>query len=255
MAKVKTEKSSKQESNIKYVNRNTFKVMSDAFKTLNGKWGEMISATLLYICSVVALCFFPVFGFVLSFFATGFLSLGYISFTISLINNKRPKLETLFSNIKVALSAFALRLTMCAFVFLWGLLLIVPGIIVALNYSFAMSIMAQNPGMGTFTALKKSKEMVYGYRDVVFSIYLIMFFMMLMVFAAALVVPIVVGLFVPMPLWISFVIAGVILLVVHCTIIMPFLQTALTSIYLEARSNKRFAKESIKTTSPKSQTT
>lgn len=50
------------------------------------------------------------------------------------------------------------------FVFLWSLLLIIPGIIATLNYSLAIFIVADDPAVPVAEALKISKKMMYGFR-------------------------------------------------------------------------------------------
>ena len=50
------------------------------------------------------------------------------------------------------------------FVFLWSLLLIIPGIIKAFAYSQAMYIIAENPEMNAMDALKRSEEMMKGHK-------------------------------------------------------------------------------------------
>lgn len=50
------------------------------------------------------------------------------------------------------------------FCILWGLLLIVPGIMKAYDYYMVSYIMADDPDMTAMEALQKSKEMMYGHR-------------------------------------------------------------------------------------------
>jgi len=50
------------------------------------------------------------------------------------------------------------------FVFLWSLLLIIPGIIASLAYSMTFFILADEPELGASDALAKSKRMMRGYK-------------------------------------------------------------------------------------------
>lgn len=50
------------------------------------------------------------------------------------------------------------------FVFLWSLLLIVPGIIAAIRYSQAFYILAENPEKGIRECMNESKDMMRGYK-------------------------------------------------------------------------------------------
>ena len=53
---------------------------------------------------------------------------------------------------------------MVVFVFLWALLLIIPGIIAAIAYSQTFYILAEDDTIGSMDALRKSKEMMIGYK-------------------------------------------------------------------------------------------
>ena len=53
---------------------------------------------------------------------------------------------------------------MAVFILLWMLLLIIPGIIAALAYSQTFYILAEDESIGAMDALKKSKEMMNGYK-------------------------------------------------------------------------------------------
>ena len=50
------------------------------------------------------------------------------------------------------------------FIFLWTLLLIVPGIIMSYAYAMTPYIMKDNPEMGAMECIKKSKAMMNGYK-------------------------------------------------------------------------------------------
>ena len=74
-----------------------------------------------------------------------------------------------FNNFSQALTAY---LMMVVYVVLWTLLLIIPGIIAALSYSMIFYIMADNPAMIAGDVLRKSKEMMNGYKLKLFYLYL-----------------------------------------------------------------------------------
>ncbi|MBQ7976188.1 MAG: DUF975 family protein [Clostridia bacterium] len=59
-------------------------------------------------------------------------------------------------------SAFKVQFLQGFFVFLWSLLLIVPGIIKWYSYSQAMYILAENKGMPALEAIRRSKQMMEG---------------------------------------------------------------------------------------------
>ena len=58
--------------------------------------------------------------------------------------------------------ALGLRIVTSIFIFLWTLLLIVPGIIASYRYAMATYILAEHPEMGIMEAIEASKQMMDG---------------------------------------------------------------------------------------------
>ncbi len=98
----------------------------------------------------------------ITFFIGGAIELGYCRFNKNLINGTDPKFSDLFSRMDIFWKALGLRLVMMFLIFLWALLLIIPGIIAAISYSMAFYIMEENPSMGILEAIQQSKEMMHG---------------------------------------------------------------------------------------------
>lgn len=90
------------------------------------------------------------------------LIVGISSFFLKLSNYQPVKVSELFSKFDIFLKTAGLFLLMQLKIFLWSLLLIVPGIIASLNYSQAFYIMAQNPDVGIVEAIELSKQMMKG---------------------------------------------------------------------------------------------
>lgn len=232
--------------------RNVLKIINDATYVLGDCWGQMICATALAMVSILAWILFAPFGLVLTVFATGFISLGYIRFTIDILNKKNSSVEKVYGNYKQCFSAFALRIVMCVITALWSLLLIVPGVICALNYSFAMSVMCEDKNMTAFRAIEKSKQLVKGHRLEILDIYLLWFMMFAIVFGGL--TSLVAGIGVAaggIKMWTVFVVGAVITLCVDILVLMPFKQICLTSIYLDAKEEQKVIK---KTTAKSTQT-
>ena len=220
--------------------RNVLKIVNDATYVLGDAWGQMICATALAMVSVLAWILFAPFGLVLMVFATGFISLGYIRFTIDILNNKNPNVEKVYGNYKQCFSAFALRIVMCVITALWSLLLIVPGVICALNYSFAMSVMCEDKNMTAFRAIEKSKQLVKGYRMEILDVYLLWFMMLVIVFGGFTSLVAGIGLAAGgIQTWLALTIGAVITLCVDVLVLMPFKQICLTSIYLDAKESQK----------------
>jgi len=137
-------------------------LMQQAREALSGKWGLAIGTILVYMLIVGGISAIPVAGSVVLLIIGGAFTLGLTSFTLNLSRNKEAKLEQIFggfNNFVVALSAYLL---MAIYVMLW--MLLVPGIIAALSYSMTFYILADDDTISASDALKKSKQMMEGYK-------------------------------------------------------------------------------------------
>jgi uncharacterized membrane protein len=106
---------------------------------------------------------------------TGPLVLGIALFSLSIARNENARFEQLFDGFKNFGLALGAYLLMILFIFLWMLLLIIPGIVAAIRYAMTFYIIADNPGIGPLEAIDKSKEMMYGYKMKFFLMCLIFF--------------------------------------------------------------------------------
>ncbi len=139
-------------------------LMKQARESLSGKWGLAIGTFLFYMLIIGAVQIVPVAGPIASLIIAGPMALGIAIFTLTLARKQDARLEQIFEgfqNFGTALGAYVL---MVIFVFLWMLLLIIPGIIAAIAYSQVFYILAENNSIGPMDALRKSEEMMYGYK-------------------------------------------------------------------------------------------
>jgi uncharacterized membrane protein len=102
------------------------------------------------------------FASIISFIIAGPLNLGVALYFLKLARGQNSQLEDIFSGFKSFGNAFLLNLIKIIFIFLWSLLLIIPGIIAAISYSMSYYIMNDNPGMSSTEALRASKELMRG---------------------------------------------------------------------------------------------
>lgn len=102
------------------------------------------------------------------FIIGGAVQVGYCRFLLDQFDRKEPKFSVLFSKFHMFGRCFLLHLLTGIFVFLWSLLLIVPGIIAAYRYSMAPFIMAEHPEMTPMECLRASKEMMMGQKGRLF---------------------------------------------------------------------------------------
>jgi uncharacterized membrane protein len=124
---------------------------------------DELSPAFIITFAIVA-CIILIVTLVLSFIGSA-VQLGYIQFNMNYLDQrKNPSINDLFCRFKIIWKAFGLQLVMGIFIFLWSLLLIVPGIIAAFSYAMAPYILSQNPDIGIMEAINRSKEMMHGNR-------------------------------------------------------------------------------------------
>ena len=139
-------------------------LMAEARESLSGNWGLAIGTFLVYGIIISSLQFIPVVGSVLALFIAGPMLVGVSMFSLSLSRGENARLEQIFEGFKNYGTVLGAYLLMVLFIFLWMLLLIIPGIIAAIAYSQTFYILAEDDTIGSMDALKKSKEMMDGYK-------------------------------------------------------------------------------------------
>jgi uncharacterized membrane protein len=96
--------------------------------------------------------------------AVGPFALGFAGFFLKRIRGEEIMVENIFDGFKRFFSGFLVMFFYALFTVLWGLLLVIPGIIKAFGYSMAFYIMYDNPEIKPLEALKKSQIMMKGYK-------------------------------------------------------------------------------------------
>ena len=109
-------------------------LMADARASLSGNWGLAVGTFLVYIIIVGTLQVIPVIGGVIGLFIAGPMAVGICMFTLSLSRNENARLEQIFEGFRNYGTVLGAYILMIVFIFLWALLLIIPGIIAGLAY-------------------------------------------------------------------------------------------------------------------------
>lgn len=93
------------------------------------------------------------------------LSLGYINYFLMFAKSQKPEINNLFDGYKKSISnSIIASILMGIYIFLWSLLLIVPGIIKSFSYAMTFYIIADNPKISALDALKRSETMMEGHK-------------------------------------------------------------------------------------------
>lgn len=150
---------------------NSSTIRGFARESLSGNWLNAVLAYLIIIGIISVVSTLQVVTWII----LGSLTYGLYLYYIVLIREKAGDFNLLFKafsfsekNLGLFGKTLGLYLLMNLYVFLWTLLLIVPGIIAAYSYRIAFYLMIDNPEIGVSEALKQSKEMMYGYKSKLF---------------------------------------------------------------------------------------
>lgn len=144
------------------------KITKENFK---GFWiGFLIVFGISFLCNFVISILFNEESFVyriltlaVSFFLAT-LSIGLIYYILKMVRGEEYSKEDLFKFVNKILPVFVISFLVSLIVSLWSILLIIPGIIAALGYSMVFYIYADNQDLKPMEYLRKSKEMMLGYK-------------------------------------------------------------------------------------------
>ena len=98
----------------------------------------------------------------------GMLSGGFSLFCLYVSQRREAGFGTLFDLFGYFFRFLWLEILTGIFIFLWSLLLVIPGIIAAYRYSMARFIFFEHPEKGAMQCIRESKEMTQGYKGQLF---------------------------------------------------------------------------------------
>ncbi len=163
-------------------------LMAEARMTLSGNWGMAVLGYVLYTALTMSFSLF-VFGATIfvstvaglnggnaesasglmglvsntvQFLIGGALAVGFCSFFLGIAQDAEARLELLFTGFRRFWKSFAVYFFYTLLIFLWLLLLIIPGIIASFRYAMAFFIIAEDEDCGPLEAITRSKEMMVG---------------------------------------------------------------------------------------------
>lgn len=145
-------------------------LMIQAKKSLKGNWGTAAITSFVFMLLLGASgCIFGIGEFIFG----GPLTLGYIFFIMAAKSDKEnAALERIFDGFKDFSRSLTAFLLMLLYIILWSLLFVIPGIIMAYAYSMTFFILAEDKTISASDALKKSKQIMMGYKFKLFCLQL-----------------------------------------------------------------------------------
>lgn len=150
------------------VSGSNFSLVNDFYNYYSGDDGgsvniKMPPGVFLMIAAFLMISVFVLLVILLVQFIIGsVVSLGLAKYNLNLIDGKEATVGQIFCHTSIMGKAIWLRLRMSIFIFLWTLLLIIPGIIKSYAYSMSLFIMSENPEMSAKEAMEVSMNMMQG---------------------------------------------------------------------------------------------
>ncbi len=139
-------------------------LMARARDSLRGRWGLAIGTYVVYMILVGFISSVPIAGSIAMIIVGGPFVCGLAIFSLAFVRNENARMEQIFDGFSRFGNAVGTYLLSVLFIYLWMLLLIIPGIIAAYSYAMAMYIIADDENVGPMEAIKRSKDMMRGYK-------------------------------------------------------------------------------------------
>ena len=92
------------------------------------------------------------------------LNAGFVLYCMAVRRGERAEFLTIFDGFSFAGKIIALNIITFAFVFLWSMLFVIPGIIASYRYRFALLNLYENPEISVMEAMALSKRQTFGYK-------------------------------------------------------------------------------------------
>lgn len=137
-------------------------LMAEARTALSGKWGLAIGGFVLVEIVSILISFIPLLGLIVPMIIAGPITLGMALFYLAISRGQQISATQVFDGFNHFGKAVATYFLSILFIFLWTLLLIIPGIIAGIRYSQIFFILAEHPTIGAREAINRSKQMMEG---------------------------------------------------------------------------------------------
>ena len=140
---------------------NSSQIRTEARRLMSTQMGMLILVLIIYSILMSFASSIVVVGALL---LSGPLSLGLSKVLLKVLDEEKISVEMLFSGFEDFSRSIIAGLLISLYVFLWSLLLFIPGIIAGFSYSMTFFIMEENPQLSASEAIEASKRMMYGHK-------------------------------------------------------------------------------------------
>ena len=144
-------------------------LMTQARDSLRGQWTTPVLLILAWVVFIGLTNMVPVLAQsllvqALVLLISGPIQLSFAYFYLTLVREQKTDTTQIKQGFNHFLPALLTYLLMFVFIFLWSLLLIIPGIIAAYSYAVAFYVLRDNPELSAPKALARSKALMMGNR-------------------------------------------------------------------------------------------
>ncbi len=137
---------------------------NEAKEQIKGKIGILFLIFLIIAIIGVGSSFVPIVGWFATIIIMPAFNISLCMIFLNLAKKEDISVGDVFKGFNITGKAVWLYIITNFFVFLWSLLLIIPGIIKAFSYSMASFILADNPELTAREALEESKRIMEGHK-------------------------------------------------------------------------------------------
>ena len=143
-----------------------------AKEALSDNYGVCIGTFIVSILIAVVAAYVPYVGMIIAIAVSPVVMVGLMNVYLHMYRGENVEFGDMFDGFKNYGHVLGGYWYMYLFIFLWSLLLYIPGIIKAYAYSMAPYILMDQPEISATDALEKSKQMTYGHKWEIFVMYL-----------------------------------------------------------------------------------
>ena len=151
---------------------NLLNLMRESRAKLSPHWVIASLVCILYGLLVGVPSGLNTYGELLSFLLAGPLQLGIAIYFLNILNDRPASIENLIEGFKPLLKVILIYIIISIATAIGIVLLIVPGIIIALGFSMTYYILVENPELSIEESLKESWRLTNGYKMELFVLHL-----------------------------------------------------------------------------------
>ena len=143
-----------------------------AREQIKGKIGLLFAMFLIIVGLYIVAGLVPVLGSIVSMILGAAVTLGMTKVFLKIVKGDEITVGNVFYGFEDLWTAIKAQFFTGLFIWLWSLLLIIPGIIKAYSYSMTFFILAENKGMPVLDAITLSRKMMDGHKIDLFVLFL-----------------------------------------------------------------------------------